>query len=256
MIALCALAAALRIVSIIPSLTEDLFALGAGASVVAVSEFSDYPAAAKKLPRVATFSTLDAERIVELHPDLVVGIRAQAPIVGPLARAHLRVELFDDDTFADIFRTLRRLGALVGRAPQAAALERRLRDETARLRRDVDPKRKPSVFVVLGVAPIFTVGRRSYIATLIELAGGRNAARIDAAYDRYTAEALLAAQPDLIVADPEAGLRAVLDQEPWRSLSAVRRRHVADIENPGVLLRPGPRYNEGLRWLIREFRLL
>lgn len=242
---------AVRIVSLIPSLTEDLFALGAGSRVVGVSEFSDFPPAAKQLPRVASFTSVDAERIVTLHPDLIVGIPAQASLIAPLLRAKLRVELLPDDTLDDIYATLRRLGALVGRVPEADALVSRMRSETVRLERTASSSSHPSVFVVLDVAPIYTVGKRSYINSLIETAGGRNAAGLNVAYGRYSAEALLARQPDVIVVDPAVGFRAVQDREPWRSLHAVQAGNVAEIPDPGILLHPSPRYNEGLAWLIQ-----
>jgi len=249
---LLALAAALRIVSLIPSLTEDLFALGVGASVVGVSEFSDYPPAARALPRVGSFAAIDAERIIRLHPSLIVGIPAQAPLVAPLVRAGLRVRLLADDRYDDIFADLVGLGQMVGREAEARSAVTRLRARTASLTAGVDRARRPSAFVVLGVAPLYTVGARSYIAALIRMAGGRNAALIDTAYSRYSAEALLRAQPDVILADPASGLRGVIEREPWRSLVAVRRGRVAYVD--AELMRPGPRYNDGLSRLIEIFR--
>ncbi|MBD5636171.1 MAG: ABC transporter substrate-binding protein, partial [Candidatus Eremiobacteraeota bacterium] len=118
---------AVRIVSLIPSLTEDLFAIGAGPNVVGVSQYTDFPAAAKKLPQVASFTSLDAERIVRLHPDLVIGIPAQARLTADVARAGLRIELIGDETYDDIFTSLARLGALTGREREARALTHRLR---------------------------------------------------------------------------------------------------------------------------------
>jgi ABC-type Fe3+-hydroxamate transport system substrate-binding protein len=104
--------------------------------------------------------------------------------------------------------------------------------------------------VVLGVAPIYTVGDGSYIAHLLALAGARNASGLRAAYAPYSAEALLAAQPDAIVADKQSGLSGVLDRAPWNALRAVREGRVYVLDDADILERPGPRYNEGLAWLI------
>ncbi|MBD5654259.1 MAG: ABC transporter substrate-binding protein [Candidatus Eremiobacteraeota bacterium] len=243
-------AASTRIVSLVPSLTEDLFAIGAGAHVVAVSQFTDYPAAAAKLPAVASFQSVDAERIVRLHPDLVVGISAQGALVADLRRAGLRVELVRDDSFDDLFATLLRLGALSGHPHEATALARSLQATTARLVRSVPPGPRPRTFVVLGTAPIYTVGDGSYIAHLISLAGGVNASGLTQAYARYSAEALLGRQPDVIVADTYSGVRAVLDEPPWNALHAVRDGRLYVLQDPAILERPGPRYNIGLAWLI------
>jgi len=239
----------LRVVSLMPSLTEDLFAIGAGREVVAVSQDTDYPAEAAKLPAVASFTSIDAERIVRLHPDLVVGIAAQARLVADVARTGLHVELLADDTYAEIFTTLGRLGTLTGHAREANALVRTLHARTAALVRRL-PRDRPATFVVLETSPIVTAGTSSFIAHLVELAGGTDAARVPDAYPRFSAEALLAAQPDVIVADRYCALPALLRVAPWNALRAVRNGRVYVLDDPDILERPGPRYNEGLAWLI------
>jgi iron complex transport system substrate-binding protein len=233
-----------------PSFAEDCYAIGAGSQLVAVSAFTDVPQA-KGLPRVADASSVDAEAIVALRPSVVIGIPAQARFVEPLRATHVRVVLLADDTYGRIFTNLRTIGALTGRTREAAATIERLQRETARLHaRTRSFVRRPTLFVVLGSGPIWTVGAGSYITTLIELAGGANAASdLRAAYGEYSAEALLRRQPDLLVADPATHLDAVLEREPWRSLRAVRRGRVYFVD-PDVLEHPGPRYNQGLKWLV------
>jgi iron complex transport system substrate-binding protein len=239
-----------RIVSLMPSLTEDLFAIGAGSQVVGVSDFTDYPRAAAALPTVASFTSIDAERIARLHPTLVVGIPAQLALVGDLRRIGVRVELLRDDSFDDLFAAIARLGVLSGHASQASALCARLRARTAALVARVPRGPRPSVFVVLNISPIFTVGDGSYIAHLIALAGGRNASGVRDAYPRYNPEALIARQPDILVADVQSGLRNALAAQPWRSLRAVRDGRAYVLADADILERPGPRYNDGLAWLI------
>ena len=233
-----------------PSLTEDLFALGAGANVVGVSEYSDYPAAAKRLPRISSLTSVDAERIVALHPDLVVGDASEEALSQPLRRAKLRVALFHEDSVSEIYDALRALGQRLGREPQANALVEQMRATSARLMQRIDRSHAPRVFVILDIAPIYTVGKRSYINELIEMAGGRNAADLKNAYGQYSAEAILALQPDVIVVDPAVGFQSVENREPWRSLHAVQQGKVAMIPDPGIFLHPSPRYNAGLKWLI------
>ncbi len=242
-----------RIASLVPSMTEDLFAVGAGRSVVAVSAFTDFPPQAKKLPVVATFASIATERIVSLRADLAIGIVAQERQAGDLRRAGIPVMLLRDDRFEDIFADLTSIGAATDRTVEARALIARLRARTGALIRTVPRRaRKPSVFVVLGTAPVFTVGSGSYIATLIGMAGGRNAAGdVGAPYARYSAEALVARQPDALIVDPDVHLSGVLGQAPWNALRAVQRHRVYVLPDAAILERPGPRYNEGLAWLIR-----
>ncbi|MBV8117229.1 MAG: ABC transporter substrate-binding protein [Candidatus Eremiobacteraeota bacterium] len=242
-----------RIVALMPFVADDLYAIGAGSQLVAVSSFTDDPRA-RSLPRVADFTSVDAERIVALHPDVAIGIQAQARFEEPLRRAGVDVVLLSDDAFTDIFRNLQTIGALSGHAKPAAATIARLQRETMRLHaRTRAFTRRPSVFVVLGSAPIWTAGSGSYIATLIALAGGANAAAgLHAAYGQYSAEALLRRQPDVLIVDPIIRLGALTDREPWRSLRAVHLKRVYDVVPPDIIERPGPYYNEGIRWLVER----
>jgi len=239
-----------RVVVLVPSFADDCYAIGAGSQLVAVSAYTDAPQA-KKLPRVADASSVDAEAIVVLRPTVVVGIPAQERVTEPLRRLHVPVVLLPDDTYEQIFINLRKLGELTGHQSQAAATIAKLQKETAALHaRTHHFVRRPSVFVALGSGPIWTAGSGSYISTLIVLAGGTNAAAdLHAAYGQYSAEALLRDQPDAIIADPSTQLESVLDREPWRSLRAVKLHHVYSV-NPDLIERPGPQYNDGLRWLI------
>jgi len=241
-----------RVVSLVPSMTEDLFAVGAGDKVVGVSTFTDYPPQAKRLPVVATFASIATERIVALHPDLAIGIDAQDRLAGDLRRAHVQVLLLRDDGYDDIFSNLIQIGAATGHTGDAFALVKHLRARTQELVRSVKPRaRKPAVFVVLGNVPVYTVGHGSYIEHLIELAGGRNAAGdVRAPYARYSAEALVARQPDLLIVDPDIHLNEALSRPPWNALRAVKQHRVYTLPDAAILERPGPRYNEGLAWLI------
>ena len=169
------------IVTLVPSFADDLYALGAGRELVAVSAFTD-DRRAVALPRVADATGVDVEAIVALRPRLVLGIPSQARATEPLRRAHLRVVLLSDDGYDRIFENLRAIGALAGRQREATGTIARLQRETARLRERAQRFAwQPRVFVVLQTAPIWTAGGGSYISKLISLAGGRNAAAIDLA---------------------------------------------------------------------------
>lgn len=246
-----------RIVTLVPAYAADLFAIGAGDRVVGVSKFSERVRGAAALPQVADFSTVDTERIVALHADRVVGIPAQAREVASLERAGIAVTLIPDDRFDDIFTAIATFGDLTGRRDAANDLAGRLRARTAELERTTRSfTRHPSVFVVLGTGPIWTAGHGSFIGSLIERAGGRNAASdLAQPWGEYSEEALLRRQPDALVAGPEVHLNDVLGREPWRSLRAVKLHHVfvlGDRATVDALYQPGPNYNEGLRWLIER----
>jgi len=244
-----------RIVSLIPSLTEDLCALGAAKQLVGVSQFSKGIACAKGLPEVNDASSVDAEKIVALHPDLVVGIPSQARAVSPLQRAGLHVSLLRDDSYADLFSDITKLGSLSGHKSEASTLIANLRERTKKLEASEHFMRRPAVFVVLQTNPIWTVGPGSYISSLIALAGGRNAVTsLPQAYAQFSGEALLRLQPDALLAARDAQLEQSVGREPWRSLKAVRAKRLLIVPDPDLLYRPGPRYNEALSWLIARLR--
>jgi vitamin B12 transport system substrate-binding protein len=252
---------ALRIVTLMPSLAADVVAIGARAELVGVSKFSDDVPNASALPVVGDFASVDTERIIALHPDVVVGLPSQAQQVAQLQRAGIKVVLIPDDTYDDIFKDLTTLGQLTGHAAAAQAEVARLKAETARLSAQVPHRaNRPSVFVALGTGPIWTVGPTSYIGHLIDLAGGVDAASdLHQPWAEYSEEALVRAQPDAIVADHDTNVTAVEGREPWRSLRAVHEGHVFIITDPRIqnaLMRPGPTYNEGLRWLIERLSSL
>ncbi|HEX5274302.1 MAG TPA: helical backbone metal receptor [Candidatus Rubrimentiphilum sp.] len=244
-----------RIVSLIPSLTEDLCAIGAAKQVVGVSQFSAGIPCAKGLPQVDDASSVDAEKVVALHPDLVIGIPSQARAVTALKRAGITVALLPDDSYSDLFGDISKLGVLSGHRDQANALIARLRAETKRLQATEHFARRPSVFVVLQTNPIWTVGPHSYISSLISLAGGRNAVvALPQSYAQFSGEALLRLQPDALLAARDAQLEQSLGREPWPSLQAVRAKRLLIVSDPDLLYRPGPRYNEALSWLIERLR--
>jgi len=245
-----------RMVSLMPSFTEDLCAVGARGEIVAVSKYSQDIACAAGLPVVSDYAAVDTERVVALRSDLVVGIPAQSALVSPLRRLRIPVLLLPNDSFASIFTNIARLGSLTGHERNASRLIGGLKARTARLVASERFSRRPSVFFVVQALPLWTTGRSSYITSLLKLAGATNAVQAAQAYLQYSAEALLARQPDAIVAASDAGLAGVLNREPWRSLRAVRAHRVYILGNAALIVRPGPRYNEGLSWLIDRLRPL
>jgi iron complex transport system substrate-binding protein len=244
-----------RIVALAPFVTDDAFATGCGSNLVGVSSFTD-DARVRSLPRVADAFSVDAERIVALRPDVAIGIRSQARQTEALRHTGVDVVLLDDDGFARIFANLRTIGTLCGRSAQAATAVSSLQRTTAALHAQTRAfRRKPSVFVVLGNAPIWTAGNSSFVASLIALAGGSNAAAgLESAYSQYSAEALLRAQPDAIVVDPTVHLDTALATAPWNQLQAVRAHRVFVVRPAAMLVEPGPNYNDGIRWLIQRLR--
>lgn len=243
-----------RIVVLMPSFAEDLVAIGAAHQIVGVSSGTEDIPAVRHVPTVATFSSVDVERIVAVRPDVIVAIPAQMRFLAPLQRLGIDVEQLPDDTYADIFTDLGDLGRISGHTAAARHEITRLQATTAALRaREHYRTSRPTVFFVIGTQPIWTASAGSYIGTLIGLAGGRDVARLSVPYSEFSAEALLRMQPDAIVTDSTTHIGDMLQREPWRSLDAVRQHHVFVIADASLIERPGPRYVKGLAWLITQF---
>lgn len=240
---------ATRIVSLAPHVTEMLFAVGAGAQVVAVSAHSDYPPEARGLPVVAGFADLDPERVLAFKPDLAVGW-----ISGSRARALERIEnagvatyLTEPKYTADVERALAHLGLLTGREAQGRKAAQEFRARMDRLRAQYSTRPPVKVVVQLTVRPILSLSSRHFFSELLEICGGRNIAGDSAA-------AAPVLDPERVLASaPEVILYSSKDPVPdearrfWKrypQIPAVRAGHLYGLDDD-LVFRPGPRLAVG-----------
>lgn len=214
---------AARIISLVPALTEILFAIGAGPQVIAVSSFDDDPPEVAKLPRVGALLDPDTERILSMRPDLVLVYGSQTQLEAQLARAGIRTHAYRHGGLADLAPTFRIIGELTGREAEAARavadIERRFDEVRAR----VAGRPRPRVLLVIGREPqtlrqLDASGGVGFLHDLIELAGGTNVlADIARQAVRVSTETLIARAPDVII-----------DLHYSRDLPDERRRHELD----------------------------
>jgi len=240
---------AARIVSLAPHLTELLFAAGAGDKVVAVVEFSNFPAAAGKLPRIGSYAAFDLERIAALKPDLVVAWGSGNP-PGPLAQLkRLGIPVFVSEPLRleDIAPSLERLGRLAGshEAARVAAADFDARRNA--LATGNAHKREVAVFYEIWNQPLMTVGGQHIISAAISLCKGRNIfADIPQPAASIGLEAVLRADPEVIVAGGMGDERPewLDDWKRWKQLTAVRNDNLFFIP-PDLLQRHTPRILDG-----------
>jgi iron complex transport system substrate-binding protein len=237
-----------RIVSIGPSITEFLFALGTGARVVGTDDFSDEPAAAKQVEKVGGIK-VNFEKVVSLKPDLVLSVKFSDGTIEKLASAGLLVLVVDPQNAGDIARTAILLGRAVGIAGEALARDIQKRLDDVRSKTSAAAT-KPRVYHEIDASDptkIFTVGPGSYIADLIDIAGGQNiAARASSAYPQLSAEEILRSDPEIIVlaaADYSAKPEQVAARAGWSVIAAVKNKRIFTIA-PNLINRPGPRVGE------------
>ena len=241
--------AARRVLSLGPALTEMLFAVGGGDRLVGRTAYCNFPAQALKAPAVGGATGWNEELVASLRPDLILALEGRTAEVARLAKlTGARLEVLPTTQLADVWRNMARIGALVGRAPQAAAQVARLRAKVeARARAARARGDRPTVFYMVWDQPLMAAGPRSYLGDLIALLGGRNVVPADApgSYPAFSWEALLAADPDVILAprDRGAALAAVEGRYPkLRAVKAGRLRTLPD----DLISRPGPRVDLAL----------
>ena len=237
-----------RVVSIGPSITAFLFALGAGPRVVGVDDFSDEPAEAASREHVGGIK-VNFEKVVALKPDLVLSVKFSDGTIEKLQAAALTVLVVDPQTIADVSTTARLIGQAVG--ADGEKLAGSIKDKVGAVgAKAATAATRPRVYHEIDAsdpAKIFTVGPGSYIDDLIRLAGGTNiAARASSAYPQLSAEEILRSDPEVIVlaaGDYSAKPSQVAARPGWSVLAAVKSGRIVTIE-PNLINRPGPRVGE------------
>jgi iron complex transport system substrate-binding protein len=233
-----------RIVSLAPSLTELVFAAGAGAKLVGVSAYSDYPVAARQIPVVADFAGVNLESLIALKPDLVLawggGTRPQD--IERMRRLRIRVEVVSVEHLQDLVPVIARIGELAGTLIQAATTSDALAKRIAALTRT---RANPlPTLVVISTTPLMTVNRMHFLGDVVERCGGRNVfADAPTLVLQPSREALLERNPALIIygasakqsADDEARKR-----QAFAGTLAARNAEIRTV-NADWLMRPGPR---------------
>ncbi len=237
-----------RIVSLAPSVTETLFALGADQEVVGVSQYCDYPPAVRRLPRVGSFITPNIEEIVALRPTLVIGLATSSdlPEIRALNSMGIATLMADDGegrSIEAIERSIIVVGDRIGRSGSARMLVNDLNSHLRRIATRAKSRPPRSVLMVVGHQPMVAVGRGTFLDQLLTLAGGANIApQSDQAWPRLSVEYIIACRPEVIL-DGQMGTDPTDQGIFWSkypTIPAVKSRHVFGYpESP--TLHPGPR---------------
>jgi iron complex transport system substrate-binding protein len=221
-----------RVVSLSPSLTNTVYALGAQADLVGITNYTVYPPqAAHDKPSVGAVVGPSLEKIVALHPDMVLALPEfnGAETIGGLERIGIPVFLFNTGNLANIYRTVELVGRIMGREREASALIASLRVRESKVRAQSTSKDKPTVLLVLSIDPLITAGRNAFITEMIEAAGARSVTD-DLARDwtQMNVEAVLPRKPDyiLLMKSGPVSLKDMQQRAGWSSLEAVRRGRV------------------------------
>jgi iron complex transport system substrate-binding protein len=245
-----------RVLSLAPSLTEMLFAIGLDEQIVGVTNFCNYPPAAAGKPKVG-YTQPNLESLLALSPDMVAapGELLRADVLAKLEALKVPTFIFEAKSLEHVLAHIHTLGRIFERSSAADALTHHMRERIADVSRRVQTVERKRVLYVLSSHPLITVGPNSYIHQMIELAGGINvAAGTSGAYPRLSMETVLEQDPEILVF-PVGSTESVPEHEQqtwkrWTGLSAVQR-HRLHVVSSDALNRPGPRVVDGLEQLAQ-----
>jgi iron complex transport system substrate-binding protein len=243
-----------KIVSLAPSVTETLFALGLGDRLVGVTTYCDYPAAARKLPKIGDFMNPSLEAVLAKQPDLVLGVTgATDPVrAREMERLGLKLVLVSVSNLKDILASARSIAELLGNGKAGEKLAAKITAQVEEVKKKVSPAPRRAVLLVVGFQPLIAVGGKNFIDELITLAGGDNiAGRAAQPWLNLPDELVVAKAPQVII---EAGMGSEKESgKRWgdlKSVPAVRERRIYSYPSDKIL-RPGPRFGEALAEIAR-----
>lgn len=243
-----------RVVSLAPSITETLFAVGAGDQVAGVTDYCNYPEEAKHKPRVGGIVNPSMEAIISLKPDLIIlsmegNVRED---FSKLLSFGIPVFVTNPRTLAGIYKSIYDIGMLTGYREQASQLVHTMQAREESVRSAAQGKKRKVLFIV-SLQPLIVVGSKTFLAELIDLAGGLNIAGMSVAtYPTYSREAVVAENPEILflMSDVPADPHGLVNLYPeWKQTDAEKNGNVFSV-NADIVSRPGPRAIDGLETLF------
>jgi len=225
-----------RVICLMPNVTDTVFALGAGDDVVAVSDYTKYPAAARTKPSVGDLIKPSIETILSLHPDLVIGFQPKGPmdVTDQLERAGIPIFLVSPHGIAGILHSVETIGQALNREPQAEALVHSLQQRVSAVRTRTTGMPTPRVFMPVWYDPITTIGKNAFITEIIAAAGGRSITDdLQMEWPTISMEVVLNRAPDalLLIRGGKTTLQLLEGRPGWSNMKAVTEHRAYYIDD-------------------------
>ena len=249
-----------KYISLAPSTTEILFALGLDKEIVGVSSYCDYPPEAAKKEKVGSFSQPNIEKILYLKPDYIfcTGVE-QANIVVQLRKLNLNVFVADPQNLGQLFASIREMGLITGRVKEAEIIVMKMKQDIKEISLKVElisKEQRPKVFFEIWHDPLMTAGNGSLIDEMLTTAGGINiASDINRPYSIFSAEEVIKRDPDCIIIsymDKNNPVDSVGRRFGWERIKAVKNKRIYNDIDQGFLLHPGPRTTQGIKEIYKR----
>ncbi|NPV28596.1 MAG: ABC transporter substrate-binding protein [Firmicutes bacterium] len=248
-----------RIVSLAPSNTEILFALGLENRVVGVTTYCDYPPAARRKTKVGDLQA-NIEQIVALKPDLVLAKwTLNKDAVIKLRKLKIPVLCVEPESMEGVYRAILMVAQVTGTEDAGRRIVERMKSKINEVQRKLaglTASQRPKVFIEVGDDPLFTAGSGTFIDELVRLAGGINIAGDLQGYQMYSSEAVVEKNPDIILAPDSyyVDVGRVLKKRPgWEQIKAVKNNRIISQLDPNLINRPGPRAAEAVEAIAKAF---
>jgi len=247
-----------RIVSLAPSLTETVYALGLQDKLVGDTEYCDYPPDAAKKHKVGGAINPNMEEIAALRPDVVLVVKSlnRLETVRALEQLGIPVYSVDPHSVNGVIESMKRLSEVLGAGPAGAELEKKLRDRLAAIEaklKDVPPKR---VFFVVWTEPLQSIGKKTFIADLLTYCGATSVVESQQDWPKYSLEEAVRLQPEYLVFASSHSENVKNDVETlavkpgWSAMEAIKQRKIAVVSD--AINRPGPRIVDAVEELARQ----
>ncbi|MCE5321773.1 cobalamin-binding protein [bacterium] len=236
----------MRIVSIAPSNTEILYALGLEKRVVGVTKYCNYPPKAAKKKIVGDMN-ISAETVLALKPDLVIAHSyINAGVITRLEKLGLKVFAVDPKTLNQVMRDIRTIGKITGRPKTAESVVAKMKRKIAQVKSSRAKQKPENVLVVIQANPLWAAGPKTFVDEMIGLAHAKNISHDGRpGFVTFSKELAISRNPDVIITGQKQDVHYFLTDPAWKQTSAAKHGRVFVIDND-LLVRPGPRLADGL----------
>ncbi|MDI6860699.1 MAG: helical backbone metal receptor [Caldisericia bacterium] len=243
-----------RIISLAPSNTEILFALGLKDEIIGVTEFCNYPEEAKKKEKIGGFSNPNLEKIYSLKPDFVFGIRGNPiDLFINLKKLNIKNLAFDPKSLDDLFNLILTIGKVVDKREEAKELVKNLNERRFKILEEAKKLKKRKVYLEIWNNPYMSVGKNTYLNEIIEEVGGINiASKATGDWPILSQEFIINENPEVIIITYMGqNIDDILKRPGWQNIDAVKNRRVYIFEKEDLIFRLGPRIIDGMEELFK-----
>lgn len=242
-----------RIVSLAPSNTEILFALGLGGKVVGVTNYCDYPEEAKSKEKIGGFSDPNLEKIISLKPDLVLATDMHQKPVEQLEKLNIPVVILAPKNIPDMLKSIEIIGRISGKEAESLRLVETLKNRIKTVENKtagIPQDKRPKIYYEVWPEPFTTAGPGTFVNDIIEKAGGENiSGDAEKAYPQYSQEMIISKNPDIIIfshhGSSKQTIEDILKRPGWENINAVKNNKVFYVDE-NIVQRATPRLVDGL----------